>query len=403
MKITIPQKILQAFKIFNRCLVLYGGRGSGKSQSVARILLYEAYKNKLRILCCREVQISIADSVHSLLRDIINENEYYQKFFIITENSIKGANGSQFLFKGLKKETAGSIKSLEGVDICWIEEAQFISQYSLDILIPTIRKPNSRIIFTMNPTNDDDPVYETYVKNERIDTVRCEVNFDSNPFFPDVLKNEMEWDRSHNIDKYNHIWQGQTTKHSDAQIFKGKWIVDRFETPEIDFYHGADWGFANDPTALVRTFIKDNNLYIDNEIGGIGVELDDIAKLFEQIETSKKWQIYADSSRPETISHIKRKGFKIDPCDKWQGSVEDGIEFLKNFDKIIIHERCKNTIYEFKNYSYKTDKLTGKITPNIIDKDNHYIDAIRYACNDLIKNKYRVLQSSGISAGSMGL
>ncbi len=402
--VQIPQKILQAIQKTKRNIVLYGGRGSAKSQSVARILLAESYQNKIRILCCREVQNSIADSVHSLLKDVINECNEYQKFFKITDKEIIGNNGSQFIFKGLKKETAGSIKSIEGVNVCWIEEAQYISRFSLNILIPTIRKENSKIIFTMNPTNEDDPVYIDYVLPEREDTVKCLVNWNDNPFFPEVLRFEKDYDKLHDTDKYNHVWEGLTVKHSESQIFKGKWIIDDFKTPEnIVFYHGADWGFANDATCMIRCFIKDECLYVDKEVYGVGIELDDIYKEFDKIETSRKWVIYADNSRPETISYIARQGYKIKPCNKWQGSIEDGIEYIKKFRKIIIHSECKNMIYEMKTYCYKTDKLTGKILPIIIDANNHCIDALRYALNDLIKQRINIIKPTTYSAGSLGL
>jgi phage terminase large subunit len=372
MIIQIPKKIQQTIQKTKRNLVLYGGRGSAKSQSIARILLAEARQSKLRILCCREVQNSIADSVHSLLKDIINEYEEFQNFFHITDKEITGANGSQFIFRGLKKETAGSIKSIEGIDICWIEEAQFISRHSLGILVPTIRKENSKIIYTMNPTNNDDPVYVDYVLIDREDTVKCEVNYYDNAFFPNVLKKEMEWDRSHDTDKYNHIWLGKTVKHSEAQIFKDKWIIDNFETPEnMVFYHGADFGFANDASTLIRCYIKDNCLWIDYEVYGIGIEIDDLSKAYDIIPTSRQWKIYGDNSRPETISYLKRQGFNIQSCDKWQGCIEDRIAYIKNFDKIIVHERCKHTQDEFRLYSYKTDRQTGIILPIVEDKNNH--------------------------------
>ncbi len=403
-EIQIPKKIQIAVQQLKRYLVLYGGRGSGKSRNIALILLLEAYYSPLRILCCREIQNSIADSVHSLLVDLINSYTEFQQFFHITDKEIKGLNGSQFIFKGLKKETAGSIKSIEGVDLCWIEESQYISRHSLDILVPTIRKEKSKIIFTMNPTNDDDPIYVDYVLQEREDTVKCEMNWNDNPFFPNILKKEMEWDRSHDADKFNHIWLGKTVKHSEAQIFKGKWIIDNFETPEnVTFYFGSDFGFANDATTLIRSFIKDNCLYIDYEFYGVGIEIDETVQAYDSIPESRKWKIYGDNSRPETISYLKRQGFNIYPCDKWAGCVEDRIAYAKNFDKIIIHERCKHTQDEFRLYCYKTDRLTGSILPIIEDKNNHCIDGFFYGLNDFIKNKRRVLNVSNYSAGSLGL
>jgi phage terminase large subunit len=407
-QIKIPQKHLDAFRtcvqgfIFN--LVFFGGRGSAKSESVARLLLHEATRNPLRILCCREIQNSIEDSVYALLERLINENEHYQKFFTLTKTEITGINGSSFRFKGLKKETVGSVKSVDKVDICWIEEAQFISRHSLDTLMPTIRDDGSLVIFTMNPTNDDDPVYVDYVLTERADTVRCEVNIFDNPFRTKRLINDMEWDKAHDIDKYNHIWLGQTVKHSDAQIFKGRWIIDDFKTPEyVDFYHGIDWGFANDPNVLVRCFIDKGSLYIDQEVGRIQMQLEDIPFEFDTIPTFHKWGAIADNARPETISFMQNKGYNIRACTKWAGCVEDRIEIVKGaFERIVIHARCKETAYEFRNYSYKTDRLTGKILPIIVDKNNHYIDAIFYALDDIIRNNGQsVIVSDGKVRGEI--
>jgi phage terminase large subunit len=392
MQIKIPQKILDAARKTDRNLCLHGGRGGAKSESIARILLYEGNKSPKRILCCREFQNSIADSVHSLLSDIIKECNF--SGYDVNEKYIKHKNGTEFLFRGLKKESVNGIKSLNKISVCWVEEAQYISRKSLDILIPTIREQNSKIIFTLNPENEDDPVYVDYVLADRPDTVKCLVNYYDNPWFPKELQRQIDIDRSTDVNKYLHIWEGHILKQSEAQIFKGKYVIDDFESPNMQletFYYGSDWGFANDPTCLVRDFIKDNTLYIDYEVGGINIELDEIPAVFDKIEGSRRFWIKADSSRPETISYIKNKGFNIKPAEKWPGSVEDGIAFLKSFDKIVIHPRCKHTIDEFKLYSYKTDPKTGEILPIIVDKHNHYIDAIRYSQDGMIKRKTNIL------------
>jgi len=398
MQIQIPEKIYKALSITGRTLCLYGGRGSAKSESVARVLLFEGDKSPKRILCCREYQNSIADSVHSLLKDLILECEFDN--YIVTEKYIKHKNGTEFLFRGLKKESVSSIKSLNKISICWVEEAQYISRQSLDILIPTIREDNSKIIFTMNPENEDDPVYDDYVLEDMDDVIKCNVNWNDNPWFPEVLRNKMEWDRANDIDKYNHIWCGQCLKHSAAQIFRSKWVVYEFDSPNIKFdevYFGADWGFANDPTCLIRCFIRENTLFIDYEAWGIGVELDkvpgkvSVEELFEQIEGSRKFMIKADNSRPETISYVGRKGFRIKGAKKWQGSVEDGISFLRSFDKIVIHPRCTHTIDEFKLYSYKVDPKTDEVLPIIVDKHNHLCDSLRYSMDGMVKQRASIL------------
>jgi hypothetical protein len=139
-----------------------------------------------------------------------------------------------------------------------------------------------------------------------------------------------------------------------------------------------------DPSTLIRCFIDGRKLYIDREAWGIGVEIDNTPALFDTVETARKWPIKADCARPETISYMRRQGFNISPAKKWQGSIEDGIEFLKTFD-IIIHPRCQHTIDEFNHYSYKVDKQTGDILPQIVDANNHLCDSLRYALDGLIK------------------
>jgi phage terminase large subunit len=361
-----------------RYISIDGGRGSGKSWAVALTLLRWGIEEPTRFLCCREIQRSIRDSVHKLLSDII-KNHGLDLFYRITDESIKGINGTEFLFKGLWNNSS-NIRSTEGIDVCWAEEAQFISRPSMDDLVPTIRKENSLLIFSYNVINDDDPIYVDFNKTDRDDCLKITCNYYDNPFFPNVLRRDMEWDRAHDIDKYLHIWEGLPLRHSQAQIFFGKWSVDEFEKPpEIDPLFGADWGFANDPVALVRLYIKDNCLFVEYETGGIGIDSGDLPELFSGIPGSTDYSIVADSARPETIEYLKRRGFPmIRGAEKPKGSVEDGISFMRSFDRIIIHPRCRKTIDEFRLYCYKLHKLTGEVTRDIVDRNNHYIDAIRY-------------------------
>jgi len=142
---------------------------------------------------------------------------------------------------------------------------------------------------------------------------------------------------------------------------------------------------------VVRCAIIGYDLYIDYEVGGTQIELDYTHKLIDKIPQAKNNTIRADSARPESISFVRRQGYKIVPVDKWSGSVEDGIEFMRTFKKIHIHTRCKETINEFVKYSYKVDKVTGEVLPQVVDKYNHYIDAIRYALSKLIKRKQNIM------------
>ena len=672
----------------HRYKVYYGGRGSGKSMSFARALLILGATRPLTVLCTREIQTSINDSVHRLLREQA-EALGLGGFYTVTKSAIYGQNGTEFTFKGLRFNSR-EIKSTEGVDICWVEEGQAVSADSWDVLIPTIRKPGSEIWISFNPLDETDPTFQRFVVNPPDNAYVRKVNFDENPYFPDVLANEMEWLKKRDYQSYLHIWEGEVRKHSNALVFAGYFSVEDFETPrDARFYQGADWGFAClggdtlimtdkgeipirdiragdmvltrkgyrrvvaflprgrkkvytvdcgngrpitatadhrfytadgwkrvdelkavekicviqsssmaghtnaiptestritsiasgrraagiingfttgicgkahtgrflhdvtfitsmatrliialiisfvflkanirksttqarwgqfqqkrwqntgddtatipqtgksagqrllrrlkngaayarnvarnilllmsikdsaprnagrkatqgmqdgntlaryvgkdsssrhttntppaqviahischsqsgwedvfdlsiegeheffangvlvhncDPTTLIRCFIRDRKLYIDREAWGIGVEIDKTPALFDTIETARLYPIKADCARPETISYMRRQGFRISAAKKWQGSVEDGIEFLKTFD-IVIHPRCKHTIDEFNHYSYKVDKQTNDILPQIVDANNHLLDSLRYSMDGLIKGR----------------
>lgn len=355
-----------------RYKVLYGGRGAAKSWGIARALVIKGLQRKLRILCAREIQHSIADSVHKLLVEQIYEMGL-SPWYKITKNAIVGVNGTEFIFSGLHFNVR-EIKSKEGIDLCWIEEAQSVSEESWDVLIPTIRKEKSEIWLSFNPDAETDPTYRRFVIDPPPDSFVRKVSWQDNPWFPDVLRQEMEYLKRVDYEAYLHVWEGEVRRISDAIIFKDKFVVEPFETPDsVRFYHGADWGFAQDPTALVRCFIKDRRLYVDMEAYGVGVELDETGALFDAIPTARKWPIKADSARPETISYMKRAGFNITAARKWQGSVEDGIAFMKSFEKIVLHPRCKHAIDEFGHYSYKVDKQTNDVLPIIVDANNHCI------------------------------
>lgn len=374
--------------LFSPCRykIFYGGRGGAKSWAFARALIVKAVQKKLRILCARELQVSISDSVHKLISDQINEMGL-SSFFIIQQKSIISANGSEFIFKGLR-HNPHEIKSLEGVDICWVEEGQSVSKQSWDILIPTIRKAGSEIWVSFNPDLETDETYKRFVLHKADDFLVRKVNFDSNPYFPEVLRQEMEHCKRTDYEAYKNIWLGECRKYSDAQIFKDKYEVADFETPSgVKFLFGADWGFAQDPNTLIRCFIQDNVLYIDKELYATGVELDQLPSFYRAMPDLERSKIMADCSRPETIHFMKKKGFWIEGAKKWGGSVQDGIAIMKSFDRIVIHPRCRHTADEFRFYSYKVDRLSNEILPVIEDRFNHCIDAIRYALDSHIRNK----------------
>ncbi len=363
----------------------HGGRGSGKSHAFAEAMI-EAHviDQTRRSVCVREIQKSLSQSVKRLLELKIQQMGV-QSYFEVQETQIKSVHGDGLIiFQGMQNHTSDSIKSLEGYDCAWVEEAQSLSQRSLDLLRPTIRKPDSELWFTWNPRNSTDPI-DALLRGPNLppSAIVKEVNFRDNPWFPDVIKAEMEYDRDRDPDKYKHVWLGSYLSNSEARVFRN-WTVEEFEAPE-DATHrfGADWGFATDPTVLVRCHLIGRKLYVDYEAYMVGCEIVNTPDLFLTIPESEKWPIVADNARPETISHMKKNGFpKIMPAVKGPKSVEEGIEWLKNYD-IVVHPRCQHTIDELSLYSYKTDPLTGNIIPVLEDKDNHVVDALRYACEAL--------------------
>lgn len=377
--IELPEYASSLWEPF-RFLGLHGGRGGGKSRTVATALVLQATERHERVLCGREVQKSIKDSVKRLLDDEIARLGL-GSIYVSTESEIRGPNDSLFLFSGVKGNANG-IKSIEGITTFWGEEAQALSQGSLDTIVPSIRAPGSRLIFTWNPDLETDPI-DALLRDPKGPPPRSivhEVNYTDNPWFPSDLREAMEFDRSRDIDKFNHIWRGQYRKNSEARVFKN-WTVDAFESPDNAEYRlGADFGFSIDPSVAVRCRIDGTRIYVDYEAWGVGVEIVNLPALFMSVPDAEKYWMTADSARPETISHLRNHGFpRIAPALKGARSLEEGVEWLKSYD-IIVHPRCQHLIDELTHYSYKTDSMTGQVTSVLEDKNNHCIDALRYAC-----------------------
>jgi phage terminase large subunit len=370
----------------------YGGRGSAKSRSYSRALVAKAHTSKELILCTREYQNSIKDSVHRLLKNEITRLDL-QQWFDVTDRTIKSRiTGSEFVYAGLKIN-ADEIKSMEGVTITWLEEAQNTSDESLKMLFPTVRENNSEIWASWNPDDEDSPVARKCITKPPKNSIITKVSWRDNPWFPAVLEEERLQMLEDDPIAYEWIWEGGFRKIGNAVIFNKRVEYKEFDTPtDARLFHGADWGFSTDPSVLMRCFIQDSCLFIDYEAFGYGVELDELPGLFDIIPTARKWPIKADCARPETISHMRRKGFNISGAEKWSGSVEDGIAFLKAFKKIIIHPRCPNISKEARLYSYKVDKKQldkdGQpvVLPIIVDANNHGWDSIRYALDGYIRS-----------------
>jgi phage terminase large subunit len=380
-----------------RFTCLYGGRNGAKSTTVAQFLLLEGKRNKHRILCVREVQNSIRDSVHKLLSDLINKFAL-DEFYTVTDKSIKGRNGTEFIFKGLSDPDV--LKSMEGVSLVWAEEAHTMSEESWVKLIPTIRVPGSRFIITLNPENEDDPTYVRFVIDPPDNCVSILLNYYDNKFHSQEQEETRLDDLRRRPDDYDHIWLGECKRVADAVIFRNRWRVESFPEPPplTRFYYGLDFGFANDPTALVRCWTKRigkrETLYIDYEASGLGITTDEYPeKIMSKVPGSKAWTVRGDCSRPETVAQLCKLGYRVVSCLKWKGCIEDGIERLKQFDEIVIHTRCVGVQAEFRKYSYKIDRRTKEILPIVLDKNNHFCDALRYALEPTIKGNKTSLET----------
>ena len=212
-----PRKLAFLFKPA-RYKVAHGGRGSGKSWSFARALILLAAQKPLRILCGREVQKSIKDSVHRLLTDQIQALGLGASFDVL-EAEIRGKNGSLFLFAGLSQHTVESIKSFEGVDICWLEEAQVITKRSFDVLLPTIRKDGSEVWLSLNPDMETDETYQRFVANPPPNALVEQVNWRDNPWFPEVLEAERQETLRRDPDSYENIWEGKPKRVAEGAIY----------------------------------------------------------------------------------------------------------------------------------------------------------------------------------------
>jgi len=350
---------------------------------------------ELKIVSVREHAVSTADSTKTLFVDKIDELGVSSMFRITDKGIFRIGGVGKIIFRGLKDHTAGAIKSLEGFDIAWVEEAQQLSERSLEVLEPTIRSssifPNAEIWFSWNPYVESDAVDKFFANGEGDDDfMLSHVNFEDNPFCPAALIKSAMRAKKFDFDKYLNIWLGHHLTRTDDQVFGGKWRVDTLEPNRRTWdgpYHGLDFGFSKDPMAAVKVWVTNNNkLYVEKEAGGVGVELDATAKhVKKKIPEFNDQSIRADSSAPQSISYLKRHGLsRIIGVDKWKGSIVDGINFMKAFDEIVVHPDCTEVQGEMANYRYKSNKGGDPLT-DIIDADNHYIDAIRYALCPLIK------------------
>lgn len=362
----------------------YGGRGGAKSWNIARALLIHGARDPMRILCTRQYQASLSESVLALLEQQITALGL-GGVYTVTKTSIIGRNGTEFIFRGLKD--VNQIKSLENIRLVWVEEAQTVPENTWKVLTPTIRAAGSEIWVSFNPDLESDATYQRFVVHPPANAIVRQVGYLDNPWLPDVLAAEARDMAIADPEGFEHVWGGSPWSRSDAEVLSGKWIVQDF-TPLESWgapYFGGDFGFANDPAVAVKLWVADKRLWVEHEAGGVKLDMDQLRDAWVKIPGLADHTVRADSSRPETINELNRRKLKVIPAPKWDGSVKDGIEHLRSYETIVIHSRCVRARSEARLWRYKVDPRSGDVLPVLVDRHNHTWDATRYGLAPLIK------------------
>jgi len=386
-----PEKLSCLFEK-SRYKVLYGGRGGAKSWGVARALLILAAKDPLRVLCAREFQTSLKDSVHKLLCDQIQALGL-ETFYDVTQATIRGINGSEFNFVGLKNNVA-NVKSYEGVDICWVEEAQTVSRSSWNTLVPTIRKQDSEIWITFNPELETDETYQRFVIHAPDNAIVRKINWSDNPWFPQTLREEKDQLKLRDIQAYNNVWEGLCRVTVDGAIF-----ADQMQQAEFDGRitkvpydaskpvhavfdlgwadHTAIWflQFIGMETRLIRYF-EDNQQTMTHYLA----KLQTFGYVYDTIWLPHDAQNKTLAAAGMTIEQIVRNaGFKTRVLERVP--VVDSINAARTiFPKCYFdRENTAEGLQCLRHYRYEVDPDTKQFSRNPLhDHYSHGADAFRY-------------------------
>jgi phage terminase large subunit len=382
----------------HRYKVAYGGRGSGKSWGFARALLLQAANKPLRVLCAREVQRSIKNSVHQLLSDQIQALGLGQ-FYEVLESEIRGLNGSLFVFTGLANNTAESIKSYEGIDRVWCEEAQTISRKSWDILIPTIRKPESEIWVSFNPNIDTDDTYVRYCVNPPDNAKVVKMNYMDNPWFGETLEIERQHSEKTNPD-YANIWLGDCKAAVDGAIYANE-IREAQENnrittvpydPMLKVHVVFDLGF-NDSMAIILCqrgvsdiriikYIEDNHRTLDSFSSEIRSLNYNWGTMF--LPHDGKSRDYKSGLSAEDIMRKQGWTVRIVPVS----SIESGIKIARmHFHKCYFDKSANRLLECLKNYKRSINSSTNEPGAPLHDEYSHGADAFRYMATSVEQMK----------------
>lgn len=391
-EIVIPR----AFKFLRtpkRYKAAYGGRGSGKSHAFARTLLIMGCEKPMRIVCAREIQKSIKDSVHQLLTDIIESNPALKAFYQVLETEIRGKNGTMFLFRGLKHNTT-DLKSLEGADILWIEEAENVSDRSYEIVIPTIRKEGSEIWASFNVKNVTDPTYRRFITEAGDDTIAVKVSWRDNPFFPNVLRKEKDKLEKTDRESYLHIWEGEPDTRRNGAIYAKQLAKARDEKricrvpydPSSEVFTAWDLGYADSTAIWFLQWVGRELRWIDFYENN-GESLEHYAKLVK----SKPYNYGAhylphdggrNDIRGDSVQgQLERMGVSCEVLERDQ-SINSGIDAMRDTFAYSVFdaENCKDGLHALEHYAYEYDEDKGRFKDRPRhDWTSHAADAARYA------------------------
>jgi phage terminase large subunit len=390
LELDFPEKLDFLFEP-SRYKILYGGRGSGKSWGVARALIAKAVQEPTRVLCAREMQNSIADSVIALLSDQIKAMGL-DSFFDVQRTAIYGKNGSEFSFAGLKHNVT-SIKSFEGVDICWIEEGQAVSKSSWEVLIPTIRKPGSEIWVTFNPDLDTDETYKRFVVSPPVNAIVRKVNWDDNPWFPNVLKDELDQLKAKDPDSYLNVWEGHTRQMLDGAVYANELRKAQEQNRVRDFVIDKsiavqtfwDLGWADMTSIWFVQVIPGGEIRVIDFYQNCQKTIDHYAQVLQQKDyVYKDWWLPHDAENKnmtgksvKDILEAMGKPVRITP----KLSIADGINAARTLlNRAFIHEtNCADGLQNLRHYRYDVDPNTKMFSNKPLhDQHSHAADAWRY-------------------------
>lgn len=386
-----------------RYKVLYGGRGSGKSWSVARLLLDFGTRSRIRVLCAREIMRTISESVHQLLRDQIGELGL-SEFYTVTDTAIRGANGTEFYFTGLRTQDAHKLKSYEGVDICWVEEAQVVSKRSWDILLPTIRKPHSEIWITFNPELDTDETYVRFVSKPPAGALVIKLNYADNPWFPAVLEQERQALLARDPAAHANVWEGECRSAVEGAIY-AKEVAQLQETgrvrpcpydPVLPVHAVWDLGW-NDQMSIIL-------VQRASEVRIVGYVEDSHRTLAEYIAQLKglpyvwgsDWLPHdgrakdykSGKSAEEILRTLGRTPRIVENLD-----IESGIKAARlMFPRVYVDPSAERLLHCLKRYRRTINQATHEPGPPLHDEYSHGADAFRYLalCVDQMGNAPQV-------------